>query len=166
MRKIFILIIFISGYNLIFSQTFTEFQDPKVFEINKLYPRANIIPDHEFYKISLNGIWKFNFVQHTFDRPIDFYKVDFETGWNVDHEIWYNAEGKMVKHKEDISKIELPKTVTDRIKTDFNGYTIDDLKRITDNGKIVYKMELNALMKRDWNVVIDTNGNVLSKMAD
>ena len=77
MRKIFILIIFISGYNLIFSQTFTEFQDPKVFEINKLYPRANIIPDHEFYKISLNGIWKFNFVQHTFDRPIDFYKVDF-----------------------------------------------------------------------------------------
>ncbi|HMS50815.1 MAG: PepSY-like domain-containing protein [Sphingobacteriales bacterium] len=129
------------------AQDIFQYQAPSVIvnEFSKQYPKAT---DVEW---EIEG---------------DFYKVDFETGWNVDHEIWYNAEGKMVKHKEDISKIELPKTVTDRIKTDFNGYTIDDLKRITDNGKIVYKMELNALMKRDWNVVIDTNGNVLSKMAD
>ena len=122
------------------AQDIFQYQAPSVIvnEFSKQYPKAT---DVEW---EIEG---------------DFYKVDFETGW-------YNAEGKMVKHKEDISKIELPKTVTDRIKTDFNGYTIDDLKRITDNGKIVYKMELNALMKRDWNVVIDTNGNVLSKMAD
>ena len=129
------------------AQDIFQYQAPSVIvnEFSKQYPKAT---DVEW---EIEG---------------DFYKVDFETGWNVDHEIWYNAEGKMVKHKEDISKIELPKTVTDRIKTDFNGYTIDDLKRIRDNGKILYKMELNALMKRDWNVVIDTNGNVLSKMAD
>ena len=129
------------------AQDIFQYQAPSVIvnEFSKQYPKATDVEWHI--------------------EP-DSYKVDFETGWNVDHEIWYNAEGKMVKHKEDISKIELPKTVTDRIKTDFNGYTIDDLKRITDNGKIVYKMELNALMKRDWNVVIDTNGNVLSKMAD
>lgn len=77
MRKIFILLIFISSSFLSFTQTFTEFQDPKIFEINRIYPRANIIPDHDFYKISLNGIWKFNFVQHTYDRPVDFFKIDF-----------------------------------------------------------------------------------------
>ncbi|GAA5025118.1 hypothetical protein GCM10011506_09380 [Marivirga lumbricoides] len=96
----------------------------------------------------------------------NFYNVEFEIGWNTDHEVWYNAEGKMVKHKEDISKSELPKAVSDRIETDFKGYSIDDLERITDNGKVVYKMELNALTQTDWDIVIDSEGKVLSKIAD
>lgn len=94
------------------------------------------------------------------------YNVDFEIGWNIDHEVWYNAEGKTVKHKEDIAKSEMPKAVNDRIQADFSGYSIDDLKRITDNGKTVYKMELNALTQQDWEIVIDADGKVLNKMAD
>lgn len=72
----------------------------------------------------------------------------------------------MVKHKEDISPSELPKVVSERIQTDFSGYSIDDLERITDNGEVVYKMELNHIMQQDWDVVIDANGKVLNKMAD
>lgn len=94
------------------------------------------------------------------------YNVDFEIGWNTDHEIWYDAEGKIVKHKEDISKSELPETVSKGIQTNFNGYTIDDLERITDNGNVFYKMELNSLLKEDWDVVMDADGKVLSKIAD
>lgn len=94
------------------------------------------------------------------------YNVEFEIGWNIDHEVWYNAEGKVVKHKEDISKSELPKAVIDRIKTDFKGYSIDDLERISDNGKVVYKMELEALTLQDFDVVMDSNGKILSKIAD
>ena len=94
------------------------------------------------------------------------YNVEFEIGWNIDHEVWYNAEGKVVKHKEDISKSELPKAVIDRIKTDFKGYSIDDLERISDNGKVVYKMELEALTLQDFDVVVDSNGKILSKIAD
>lgn len=94
------------------------------------------------------------------------YQVEFEIGWNVDHEVWYNDSGKIVKHKEDISKKELPKVVRNTIKTDFRGYTIDDLERITENGKVVYKMELNSLIHQDWDIVIDADGKVISKMAD
>ncbi|MCO6360465.1 PepSY-like domain-containing protein [Roseivirga pacifica] len=94
------------------------------------------------------------------------YNVDFEIGWSMDHEVWYNAEGKMVKHKEDISKSELPKAINDRLRTDFKGYSIDDMERITDNDKVVYKMELKALTKQDWDIIIDAAGNVLSKIAD
>ncbi|EIJ40499.1 Protein of unknown function (DUF2874) [Galbibacter orientalis DSM 19592] len=94
------------------------------------------------------------------------YNVEFEINWNQDHEIWYNSEGKIVKHKEDISVSELPKVVNNTIKRKFNGYSIDDLKRITDNGQIVYKMELNAFTKQDWDIVIDNNGDVISKIAD
>lgn len=94
------------------------------------------------------------------------YNVEFEIGWNTDHEIGYDTEGNIVKHKEGISKSELPKAVQNGIKTNFSGYAIDDLERITDNGKVFYKMELNSLMKEDWDVVMDADGTVLSKIAD
>ena len=94
------------------------------------------------------------------------YQVEFEIGWNIDHEVWYNDSGKIVKHKEDISTKELPKKVRNSIKTDFRGYTIDDLERITENGKVVYKMELNSLIHQDWDIVMDADGKVISKMAD
>lgn len=92
MRKIFILLIFISCYFFNFAQTFTEFQDPKIFEINKVYPRSNIIPDNDFYKISLNGIWKFNFVQNIYDRPLDFFKIDFNDQNWIDFQVPANWE--------------------------------------------------------------------------
>ena len=96
----------------------------------------------------------------------DLYNAEFEIGWIMDHQVWYNAAGEMVKHKEDISPDELPETVSNRIKTDFNGYTIEDLKRITDKGVVVYKMELNSSQQQDWDVVIDVKGDVVNKKAD
>ncbi|MBT2162307.1 PepSY-like domain-containing protein [Zobellia barbeyronii] len=94
------------------------------------------------------------------------YNVDFEMGWNKDHDVWYNAEGDVVKHKEEIAKSELPKAVKDRIKTDFKGYSVDDLERITDNDKVVYKLELDALTQQDWDAIIDADGNLISKIED
>lgn len=72
-----------------------NWEDPKVFNINREEPRATFFPfedstlaiknipsSSKYYK-SLNGIWKFNWVRKTDDRPIDFYKKDFNTaGWN------------------------------------------------------------------------------------
>jgi uncharacterized membrane protein YkoI len=94
------------------------------------------------------------------------YNVDFEIGWNTDHEIWYNKNGEIVKHKEDIAKSDLPETVKNKLKSNFKGYSIDDLEQITDNGKVLYKIELDALVQQDWDVVLDSNGNVISKIAD
>lgn len=94
------------------------------------------------------------------------YNVEFETGWNVDHEIWYTATGEMVRHKEDIPVSELPTAVRQRIDTDFSGYSIDDLERITEGSNTSFKMELNSLMKQDWDVVIGADGTVLNQMAD
>src|SRR5690606_38063889 len=113
------------------AQDIPQGQIPSVIlnQFNKQFPKATDI------EWEMNG---------------DLYNVDFETGWNIDHEVWYNAEGKIVKHKEDISKAKLPKVVKDRIQSDFKGYFIDDLERITNNGKVAYKMEMNALTQTDW----------------
>jgi len=67
-----------------------EWLDPSVVGVNRLAPHAtmtiyrdeatallNARPVSPFYQ-SLNGTWKFNFVRRPADRPVDFYKPDFD----------------------------------------------------------------------------------------
>lgn len=96
----------------------------------------------------------------------DLYKAEFETGlFGTDHEVWYNKNGKLAKHKEEISKSDLPKKITAKISKDFSGYSIDDVKKITKGSNVVYTLELNSFTK-EWKMAFDKEGNVLSKIAD
>ena len=74
----------------LFAQTL-EWEDPEIFAENREYPTASFmrfqnldqaaINDYKlspYYK-SLNGSWKFNWVRKPMDRPIDFYKPNFDT---------------------------------------------------------------------------------------
>ena len=67
------------------AQTFTEWQDPAVFEVNKLYPRAKIpqnsrsITDNVYVE-NLDGLWKFHYAVNADERPTDFFRTDFEDG--------------------------------------------------------------------------------------
>ena len=57
-KNISLLFLFFFYFAFVFAQTSTEFQDPKVFEINKIYPRTNyIIPTDSNSLLSLNGLW-------------------------------------------------------------------------------------------------------------
>lgn len=96
----------------------------------------------------------------------DLYEVEFETGLlGKDHEAWYNKTGKLVYHKEEISKSDLPKKVLDKIGTDFGGYRVDDVKKITEGNKTTYTLELKSFTE-EWKVAFDKEGTVLSKIAD
>lgn len=70
-------------------------QDHTVFRINKEEPHASLFPfenkeaamngsmESSTWYLSLNGIWKFNFVLKPADRPRDFYTADFDvTQWD------------------------------------------------------------------------------------
>ena len=71
-----------------------NWENPQIFNIGQMPPRANFIPfadkkavnqpweSSPFYQ-SLNGKWRFNWVRKPADRPIDFYKNDFNiSDWN------------------------------------------------------------------------------------
>ena len=72
-----------------------DWENPAVFAVNREKPHCTYIPyaDIEsavengkerspFYK-SLNGIWKFNWVKKPEDRPVDFYRDDYDvSGWD------------------------------------------------------------------------------------
>jgi beta-galactosidase len=59
-----------------------EWEDPNCFKINK--EDARVLADNKEQRISLNGLWKFNWVSKPSERPIDFYKKDFDAShWST-----------------------------------------------------------------------------------
>ncbi|MDD4848434.1 MAG: glycoside hydrolase family 2 TIM barrel-domain containing protein [Bacteroidales bacterium] len=88
MKKLF-LVLLTGFYFSLFAQIQTEWQNPTVFEINRIYPRVNVVPysdasaintidyEHSTYYQSLNGLWKFRWVPNANERPRDFFQVDF-----------------------------------------------------------------------------------------
>ncbi|MDR0766637.1 MAG: DUF4981 domain-containing protein, partial [Odoribacteraceae bacterium] len=93
------------------SQT-PEWIDPRVNQVNRAQTRANFFayPTAEQARagvkedapnfLSLNGTWKFNWVKDQTDRPVNFYRLDFEDSHWVDFPvpgIWeLNGYGKPV----------------------------------------------------------------------
>jgi len=94
------------------------------------------------------------------------YKVEFEIGMRqLDHDAWYDDAGKLLKHQEEISKNSLPKQVTAGVKQEFKGYRIEDVEKITEGDKVTYKLEVKSRTE-EWKLTLDSNGKVLTKVAD
>ena len=94
------------------------------------------------------------------------YEAEFETGlFGTDHEVWIQSNGKIVRHKEELAKNDLPKAVIAKVKKDFPGYRIEDVKKITEEQKITYAFEVKSRTE-EWKLVVDTQGNVLGKIRD
>jgi len=96
-----LMLVLLLGYNRSYSQdtsdgnTATDWENPEIFAINREPAHCTLMPYPDealavkavrqtspFYK-SLNGRWKFNWVKKPADRPLDFYKPDYDvSGWN------------------------------------------------------------------------------------
>ncbi len=64
-------------------QTFDEWQNPEVNQINRLPMRPPFVPEGQ-KRVSLNGPWKFNWVENAGQRPVDFFKPAFDdNGWGT-----------------------------------------------------------------------------------
>ena len=80
MKKLFFTLICILAFIGVQAQTEAElnaWNDVNVYEINRLYPRTNVIPVGEQWSQCLNGDWKFYWVDSPSKVPADFYKEDY-----------------------------------------------------------------------------------------
>ena len=58
--------------------------DVNFYEINRLYPRTNVIPVGEQWSQCLNGDWKFYWSEMPSKAPADFYKEGYDaSGWKT-----------------------------------------------------------------------------------
>lgn len=61
-----------------------EWEDEKVFEVNREPARASLMPVDDDTILSLNGAWKFHFVKRPEQRPADFWKAGYDvSGWDT-----------------------------------------------------------------------------------
>jgi beta-galactosidase len=104
--KRFFLLLFLSIPGMLFSQTKipAEISDPSVVEINKMPPHVAAFPFENMGKArsmkpsssrwyqSLNGQWKFQWTRDPAQRPIDFFKEDFDDSRWTDFPVPANWE--------------------------------------------------------------------------
>lgn len=78
------------------SQSWTEiWQNHQVLQVNRMPARANYTPYEKEMgdrSMSLNGTWKFHWVPTSQERPLDFYKTDFNDASWVDFPVPANWE--------------------------------------------------------------------------
>lgn len=107
MNKLKLLIALFALSHTTLGQTLNpDWEDPSVFQINRLPMRASYFPYENLDKAlkgdvnkserfqSLNGLWKFNWVDHPDKKPKEFYRIDFNDSKWVDFPIPANWEFK------------------------------------------------------------------------
>jgi hypothetical protein len=94
----------------------------------------------------------------------DLFKAEFEIGTR-DHKAWIDKAGVIKKHKEDISKNDLPAAIKQNIEKDFKSYRIDDVDKIESDGNVFYQVELDG-SPDDRKLLFTPDGKVLENRAD
>ena len=77
------------------------------------------------------------------EREADLYKVEFEIG-KRDHDLWIDKNGNITKHKEEVTKTDLPAAINQKLQSDFKEYRIDDVDKIETNGKVFFLVDLDS----------------------
>ena len=87
MKRIVFIISIIALWFTGYSQTEAQlnaWNDVNVYEINKLYPRTNVIPLGQGWSQCLNGDWQFYWVDQPSKAPVDFYKTEYDaSSWTT-----------------------------------------------------------------------------------
>ena len=81
MRRLALTLLVCLPFVGLFAQTeedLNAWNDVNVFEINRLYPRTNVIPTDLYWVRNLNGDWRFHWVDSPSKAPDDFYKADYD----------------------------------------------------------------------------------------
>ena len=89
------------------------------------------------------------------------YEVEFEIE-DTDHAALLNANGEILKWKQEMMSSELPEAVISFLETEYADNKIDDVEKLTINENVYYQIEFEGLLQK--NVVVDESGNVASEI--
>lgn len=94
------------------------------------------------------------------------YEAEFESGIaRRDHKVQLAEDGSIILHEEEISSSALPQSVRDAIRREFKGFRLDDAKKITEKGKVTYKVSVENRTE-EWKLLLSDKGEMLQKKFD
>lgn len=73
----------------------------------------------------------------------DLYKADFEVG-SRDHNLWIDKDGNIRRHQEELTSRSLPQNISEKIKSEFQEYRIDDAHKVEADGRTLYHVDLEG----------------------
>jgi len=93
------------------------------------------------------------------------WEVEFRRG-GKEWEVEFAPNGEILEKEVEISRKDLPNAIFKRIKREYKGYKIDEIKYVeaaNENG--VYEVELEK-EKKEIELVLDKDGNILTKEVE
>ena len=95
----------------------------------------------------------------------EYYNVEFEVN-RIEHEIWYDKNGTIIKTEKDVTEKDLPEAISSVLKSNYSEYKIDSIEMTEFKGKITYEVELEKGWSDELKVIFDASGTVLSSRND
>lgn len=99
------------------------------------------------------------------EKKGEHFKVEFEID-RLDHDVWYDTSGNVVKSKIEITEDNLPATIASAIKDKYADYKIDSIEVHEENNVKTYEVEIEKGWSEERKLVIDHTGNILSDIED
>lgn len=92
------------------------------------------------------------------------YLAEIEFGKDRDLELYVDSSGRLVKSSEEVGIHSLPEAVSTAARA--LGGKIDDIEKVTSNGKVTYEIEIDRRKAKDLDVVFSPTGELLSQSVD
>ena len=137
---------------LLFATATVSAQDLKIDEV----------PNH--LKTIFNEAYT-NVTDVEWEKKGEHYKVEFEIN-KMDHDIWYDAQGKVVKSKIEIPANEMPSGVATAISTKYPDYKIDSVEVHEKDGVKTYEVEIEKGWSQERKLILEASGNILIDKED
>lgn len=96
-----------------------------------------------------------------------YYEMKFKEHGHGEHQTLLDSQGRPFGHEEEVDPEKLPAAVTKSLGKLFPSYHIKDAEIIhnSDRSRAEYEIDVTA-GDADWEIVMDPEGNVLTKDAD
>lgn len=99
------------------------------------------------------------------EMEASYYKVEFDLG-KFDHEITYDANGKIVKEEKEVDPKSLPSNLAETVKSKYPDYKIDKVEMTKLNNKTSYEVEIGKGWFNERTLIFDNNSKLISNLAD
>lgn len=99
------------------------------------------------------------------EKKGDRYKVEFEID-RMDHDIWYDGDGNIIKSKIEVSESELPSKIASVVKDNYADYKIESIEIIETSGIKTFKIEIEKGWSKERELIVDESGKIISDLED
>lgn len=87
------------------------------------------------------------------------FEVEFEIN-RLDHEVWYDAEGKVIRHEQEVRVRDLPTEIKNSVKSNYKGFRIFEADKLQTGNVVVYKLDLISFTQK-FEIIVDAKGKVV-----